>query len=55
MELFEALLEMESGGPDNITVYNMITRPAPVLGTVSDNVFNIRLNKYLRNQTYYEG
>ena len=45
---------MESGGPDNITVYNMITRPAPVLGTVSDNVFNIRLNKYLRNQTYYE-
>ena len=44
---------MESGGPDNITVYNMITRPAPVLGTMSDNVFNIRLNKYLRNQTYY--
>ena len=54
MDLFEALLEMESGGPDNITVYNMITRPALVLGTVSDNVFNIRLNKYLRNQTYYQ-
>ena len=46
---------LESGGPDNITVYNMITRPAPVLGTMSDNVFNIRLNKYLRNQTYYQG
>ena len=55
MDLFEALLEMESGGPDNITVYNMITRPAPVLGTMSDDVFNIRLNKYLRNQTYYQG
>ena len=54
MDLFEALLEMESGGPDNITVYNMITRPALVLGTMSDNVFNIRLNKYLRNQTYYQ-